>query len=128
MKGFRDFLTRGNLLELAVAFIMGAAFASVVTAFTDIIMGIISKIFGGNADFSTITVGGVNIGKFLTALVAFVLIALVLYFLIVKPFTALRERLKKAEAEAAGPTEAELLTQIRDLLAQTRGSGAAPAA
>ena len=121
MKGFRDFLARGNLLELAVAFVMGAAFAAVVTAFTDVIMGAISKAIGGEPNFNAVTVAGVNIGQFLTALVAFVLIAFVLYFFIVKPIGALRDRMAKEAAETpADATEVELLTEIRDLLASTR--------
>jgi large conductance mechanosensitive channel len=118
MKGFRDFILRGNLVELAVAFIMGAAFSAVVTSFTQIIMDVINKIFGGKADFSSVSIGGVNVGVFITALVSFVLIAIVVYFLLVKPFTALQARLSQPEPADDGPSEAELLTQIRDLLAQ----------
>jgi len=118
MKGFRDFLTRGNLLELAVAFIMGAAFSDVVKAFTGIIMDVISKVTGGSPDFSSVTVGGVNIGTFLTAVVSFVLVAAVLYFFIIKPFSHLRDKLRKPAEEApAGPTELDVLTDIRDMLA-----------
>jgi large conductance mechanosensitive channel len=122
MKGFRDFILRGNLVELAVAFIMGAAFSAVVTSFTQIIMDVINKILGGKADFSSVSVGGVNVGVFITALVSFVLIAIVVYFLLVKPFTALQARIDKPEPIDDGPSEAELLTQIRDLLAQRNAS------
>jgi large conductance mechanosensitive channel len=121
MKGFRDFLMRGNLVELAVAFIMGAAFSAVVTSFTQIIMDVINKIVGGKADFSSVSIAGINIGVFVTALVSFVLVAIVVYFLLVKPFTALQARLNPP-AQADEPTEAELLTQIRDLLAQQGGA------
>ena len=121
MKGFRNFIARGNLLELAVAFIMGAAFAAVVTTFTDVIMGFISKVMGGEPNFNDVTLGGVPVGQFLNALVAFGMIAAILYFLIVKPIGALRDRLAKDEAAAADPTEAELLTEIRDLLSRTSG-------
>ena len=124
MKGFRDFLMRGNLLELAVAFIMGAAFNDVTKSFTAIIMGVISKILGGTPDFSGATVVGINVGQFLTALVSFVLTAAVLYFCIVKPLAMLRERfIKKAEEPKPGPTELDLLGQIRDILADKQASG-----
>jgi len=116
MKGFRDFLVRGNLLELAVAFIMGAAFSDVVKAFTGIIMGIISKIFGGDPNFNNVTIAGVNVGQFITALIAFVLIGTVLYWCIVKPLAAVRARFQKQEEPPA--TELDVLTEIRDLLSK----------
>ena len=115
MKGFKEFLLRGNLIELAVAFIMGGAFATVVTTFTKIIMDVIGK-FGGNPNFDTVTVGGVNVGQFLTALVSFVILSAIVYFGVVKPYETLRARFKKEEPKAAATTE-ELLTEIRDLLA-----------
>jgi len=124
MKGFKEFLLRGNLVELAVAFIMGAAFSAVVTSFTQIIMDVINKIFGGRADFSSVAIGGVNVGKFITALITFVLVAVVVYFFLVKPFNALQERINRNKPEdKPGPTQTELLTQIRDLLADSRSDG-----
>jgi len=121
MKGFRDFLMRGNLLELAVAFIMGAAFTEVTKSFTAIIMDAISKLLGSEPDFSGLSVGGVNIGTFVMAVVSFLLTAVVLYFCLIKPLAALRERFAKkeaAEAPAPGETELEVLMQIRDRLAK----------
>ncbi len=120
MKGFKDFLMQGNLIELATAVILGAAFGDVVKAFTGIIMGIIGA-FGGNPDFSTVTVGGINVGVFINALVAFVIIAAVLYFLVIKPYERVRDavaaRLQaQKDAEAPAATTDELLAEIRDLL------------
>lgn len=116
MQGFKDFLMRGNLIELAVAFIMGSVFATVVESFTKIIMDILGK-FGGNPDFSTVEVAGINIGVFLTALVTFILTAAVVYFFIVMPYNKVNEALKKdEEEEEAAPTQEELLSEIRDLL------------
>jgi len=120
MKGFRDFLVRGNLLELAVAFIMGAAFTTLTTSFTDLIMAIISKVIGGEPDFSTFSIAGINVGGFVSALVAFLLIASVLYWLIVKPMNALRDRFRKEEPEVA-VNEMDVLVEIRDLLAGKKG-------
>ena len=117
MKGFKEFLMRGNLVELAVAVIIGSVFAKVVEAFTKIIMDIIGA-FGGQPDFSSLAIGGVNIGNFINAVITFVITAAAVYFLVVKPYNAARARLKKkddAEAEAVVTSE-DLLTEIRDLL------------
>ncbi len=116
MKGFKEFLTRGNLIELAVAFIMGAAFTAVVTSFTTLVMDIIGRLIGGQPNFDQIAIGGVAIGPFITAVVSFLLVALVVYFAIVKPINSWRER-HKEEEPPAGPSEVDLLTQIRDQLA-----------
>jgi large conductance mechanosensitive channel len=126
MKGFKDFILRGNLVELAVAFIMATAFAAVVTATVALLMDLVGKI-GGTADFSTYRPGGVGVGAWLTALVTFVIIAAVVYFAIVIPYQSAREYLdrnKTAEEEAAPLAEdTQLLTEIRDLLAQRNASG-----
>lgn len=114
MKGFKDFLMRGNLIELAVAFIMGTVFAAVVTAFTKIvldILGLVVKVEG----LSAVTVAGINIGNFLTALITFFLTAFVLYFAVVTPYNKLSEIRKKDEPEKAASTD-DLLAEIRDLL------------
>lgn len=120
MKGFKEFLLRGNLVELAVAFIMATAFAAVVTAFTQIILDLIG-LAGGMPDFSNAQIGGVNIGVFLTAVVAFIILAAVVYFGVVKPYNKLRERFEKTEEEEAGPSQEELLVEIRDLLRNQQG-------
>lgn len=118
MKGFKDFLLRGNLIELAVAFIMATAFGAVVTTFTQLVMDVLGKL-GGQPDFSAVAVGGVNIGKFITALIGFVIMAAVVYFGIVKPYDAVKKRLSKpSEEEPAGPSSEDLLVEIRDLLAK----------
>ncbi len=115
MKGFKDFILRGNLIELAVAFIMGAAFKSVVDAFTNIVLSLISKVMGGPPNFDQFMPGGVPVGPFLTQLISFVLIAAVVYYLMVLPVNRLRERLE-TEADPVA-SETDLLTEIRDLLA-----------
>lgn len=120
MKGFRDFLLRGNLIDLAVAVIIGGAFGAVVTTFTDVILSVIS-LFGGNPNFDTVTIGPIVVGPFITALVAFVIMAVIIYFLIIKPVNAIKTAAEKrkaevAAAEEASPTTEDLLTEIRDLL------------
>ena len=118
MAGFKEFLMRGNLIDLAVAFILGASFGNVVTAFTKIIMDIIGKL-GGNPDFSTVAIGGVNIGVFITAVVSFVIMAAVLYFGVVKPYETIRRMTSKPAVDEPGkPTSEDLLVEIRDLLAK----------
>jgi large conductance mechanosensitive channel len=118
MTGFRNFIIRGNLIELAVAFIMGTAFATVVTATVNLIMGLIGKI-GGQPDFNAWKPGGLPFGAFVTALIAFLILAAVVYFLIVKPYTVAKDKYFPAE-DAGTPADVAILEEIRDLLA-TRG-------
>jgi large conductance mechanosensitive channel len=118
IKGFREFITKGNVLDLAVGLIMGVAFGAVVASLVaDVLMPIIGTIFG-SPDFSTIMVGNIMIGKFLTALVNFLLVALAVYFFIVTPMNAYKKRTEKPAAAAAAPDDVRLLTEIRDLLAR----------
>jgi len=118
MKGFKDFVLRGNLIELAVAFIVGGAFATVVTAFTKMIMEILAMA-GGAPKFDDWTVFGLTtVGPFLTALVAFLILAFVVYFFIVKPYEAAKARFM-APAEEEATTES-LLAEIRDELKARR--------
>ena len=122
LKEFRDFVARGNIIDLAVAFVLGVAFAGVVTSFTDdILMAIIGAIFG-EPNFNNLTLdigdGVVRYGEFLTVLVNFVLIAAGL-FLIVKAIAAVQ---RPAPEDTVAPSdEAVLLTEIRDLLATRQG-------
>ncbi|MEE9964085.1 MAG: large conductance mechanosensitive channel protein MscL [Propionicimonas sp.] len=117
MAGFRKFLMRGNLIEVAVAFIIGATFASVTSTFTQLVMDVIGAIIGGQPNFDSVTIGQVNVGHFITAVVTFVLTAAVVYFGIVKPSELLRTRFATEQAaEPAAPTSEDLLAEIRDLL------------
>ncbi len=99
MRGFRDFLNQGNVVQLAVAFVIGGAFGAVVTALVvDIVNPIIAIPFGKpNFDALVLTVNGSNIkyGTFLTAVIAFVLIASGVYFFFVMPYTRVQSRLRK---------------------------------
>jgi large conductance mechanosensitive channel len=115
LREFKEFISKGNLVEIAVAFILGLAFAGVVTAFTNVVLGAIAYAFGANLSLDQIGVHRdgqlvIPIGTFITAVINFLIIALVL-FLVVKAYN----RLNRKE-EAAGPTEVELLTEIRDEL------------
>jgi large conductance mechanosensitive channel len=137
MKGFVEFIRRGNLVQVAVAFVMGLAFAAVVTSFVNNLISPLLGLFGGVnfADKGTCLQGtcspstdpttgvttydGVFLqwGAFVTAVITFLITALVLYFFVVKPYERLESRWKKEEEETAS-AEVELLTEIRDALRQ----------
>jgi large conductance mechanosensitive channel len=121
IQGFKNFIMRGNLVELAVAFIIGGAFATVVSTFTAILMGFIGKI-GGQPDFSRITLLDVNVGNFLNAAITFLIIAFVVYFFVVTPYNKLQERMSKGEEQAPPSPDIAPLTEIRDLLSGRPGS------
>ncbi|AYD90448.1 large conductance mechanosensitive channel protein MscL [Actinomyces sp. 2119] len=126
IKGFRDFIAQGNVLDLAVAVIIGAAFAPIVEAVTNVIMGIIGALVGqpnfdSVGEFSINGSDMIQPGTIVTQLVNFLLVAAAVYFCIVMPMNRLNERRRKAAEEAAEPTDVELLTEIRDLLSQQRG-------
>ncbi|GAA4112100.1 large conductance mechanosensitive channel protein MscL [Knoellia locipacati] len=116
MKGFKDFVMRGNLVELAVAFVIAGAFGEVVKKMVDVIMGIVGKA-GDQPDFNAWKPGGIPLGAFITALIAFLILAAVVYFFVVKPYEAAKERLfpSEPEAETVDPNT-ELLKEIRDSL------------
>ena len=126
LKGFRDFIMRGNVIDLAVAFVMGAAFGTVVNAFaTDFIGGIIGAI-GGTPNFGRagFTVNGSKFvyGSVINALLYFIIVAAAVYFFVVLPMQKLNER-RGADADTPAPSdEAVLLTDIRDLL-RAQGGG-----
>ncbi len=117
-KEFKDFIMKGNVLDLAVAVIIGAAFGAIVKSLTDdIIMPLVGIILGG-VDFASLSVqvgkATLKYGNFIQAIVYFLIIAFVL-FLVVKAANATKK--KPAPAAPAGPTtEEKLLTEIRDLL------------
>ncbi len=122
IKEFRDFLLRGNVVDLAVAVVIGAAFAALVNSLvSDILTPIIGAIIG-KPDFSglSFTIHGsqFNYGNFLNALIAFISVAGAVFFFVIKPVNAVN-RLRSASDEEA-PSETELLTEIRDELRSQR--------
>jgi large conductance mechanosensitive channel len=123
MSGFRAFVLRGNLVELAVAFIMGIAFATVVNAFVEWLTGLMPE--SASTIFST---EEQSFGAFLNATIAFLLLAVVVYFFVVMPYTRAKERYFPSE-EPGAPEDVVLLTEIRDLLAhRPTGGGTTPPA
>ena len=122
MNGFKNFLLRGNLVDLAVAVIIGTAFGAVVTAFTAWLTAKVST--GEQSVFADAELG--DVGFFLNALISFVILAAVVYFLVVLPYTKAKERFFPSPPPGT-PEDIELLRQIRDLLqAQQGGTSPAP--
>ncbi|KQY56799.1 MULTISPECIES: MscL family protein [unclassified Nocardioides] len=110
MDGFKNFLLRGNLVEIATGLIMALAFADVVSTFTNWLTSLLPEsaedVFSNELN---------SFGAFLNAVIAFIIMGAVVYFFVVVPYTKAKERF--FPGEAAGPTEVDLLTQIRDSLA-----------
>jgi large conductance mechanosensitive channel len=117
--GFKNFILRGNLIELAVAFIMATALAVVVIATVDVLMDVIGKA-GGTPDFSNWEPSGISVGAWLTALISFLVLAAIVYFVIVKPYTTAKERYFPSEEEGT-PADVAVLEEIRDLLRARSG-------
>jgi len=123
-KEFRDFVLRGNVLDLAVAVVIGAAFTAVVNSLVaNVLTPFIAAIFGQpsfadiNFDIGDATI---EVGLFFEAVVNFLIVAAVIFFFVVKPVNVLLERRKRGEAPADLPTpeDVQLLREIRDLLKQ----------
>jgi large conductance mechanosensitive channel len=120
LKGFKEFLARGNIVDLAVAVVIGTAFTALVTKFTEsIIQPLINRVgAGGDQAYGWLRIGigggqTIDLNVLLSATINFVLVAAVVYFLVVTPYNRLR---KRGEVEQAQDTELSLLTEIRDLL------------
>jgi len=133
IKGFKDFLLRGNVVDLAVAVVIGAAFAAVVASFVDSFLTPLIGLVGGGGELGgEVVVNGQRFtwGAFLSSLIGFALTAAVVYFVVVLPMKRLVERRRSGEeAGPAAPTEVELLVEIRDLLRAQQGGpvqGTAP--
>ena len=126
LKGFKEFISRGNVVELAVGVIIGAAFKNIVDALVDGIINPLIAAVIGKPDFSDafiLTLNGTDVkfGLLITAVINFLLMGLAIYFCIVVPMNALNARRKKAEDEAPSAEvsdEVKLLTEIRDALAK----------
>lgn len=131
LKGFKEFLSKGNIVDLAVAVVIGTAFTGLVTKFTDsIIQPLINRIGAGKeASYGIlqISIGGgqtIDLNVLLSAFINFVLIAAVVYFLVVLPYNKVRR--KSDDAESADDTQTRLLTEIRDALGGRDTSTPAP--
>jgi large conductance mechanosensitive channel len=118
---FKDFIARGNVIDLAIAVVIGVAFGALVASFVEnLLTPLIAAIFG-KQDFSqlTFTINGSTFkyGAFINALITFVTVAAAVFLFVVKPINAMRERQKTGEEAAPEPSdEVKLLTEIRDEL------------
>ncbi|MFQ6398426.1 large conductance mechanosensitive channel protein MscL [Nocardia sp. KC 131] len=122
LKGFKDFLMRGNIIDLAIAVVMGTAFTAVVTSVTKGIINPLLAVLGKSNELGLgiQLVSGkpatfIAVGPIVTALIDFIMVAAVLYFVLMMPMKTLKNRF--GTTKAAEPTETELLIEIRDLLA-----------
>lgn len=119
IKGFKEFIMRGNVIDLAVAVVIGAAFTLVVNAFVDGIINPLIGLFFQAHSLNDLTIGVFAVGAVIGAIINFLAVALVVYFVFVYPMNKLKER-QAAKAgvvdEAELPSEQQLLVQIRDLL------------
>jgi large conductance mechanosensitive channel len=123
MAGFKEFVLKGNVVDLAVGVIIGAAFGGIVDSMTKDVITPIIGVIGGQPDFSAIKIGAINIGNFLNAVISFLIKATVVYFVIVKPFQALMARMYPPPppgAPPAAPPDVQLLSEIRDILKSQR--------
>jgi large conductance mechanosensitive channel len=121
LKGFKDFIMRGNVVDLAVGIVIGAAFTAVVTQFTKSFLEPLLKLIGGGGELGgTWTVNDVvfDWAAFINIIITFLLTAAAVYFLVVYPMNRLAERRKRGEEPppAAPSEEVKLLTEIRDAL------------
>ena len=121
LKGFRDFILRGNVVDLAVAVIVGAAFTQIVNSLVADMLTPLLAAIGGQPDFAALTFtindSEFRYGRFLNAVISFLIVAAVIYFLVVLPVNALLERRRRGQVPPPEPTEdILLLRQIRDLL------------
>ena len=131
LKGFKDFLLRGNIVDLAVAVVIGTAFTALVGSFTNsFINPLIGLVGGGGPEGMTATVDGQSFtfGAFITAVITFAITAAVVYFFVVVPMKTVQERLAKGKVEApvAVPEDVQLLREIRDALAAQQRPGGLP--
>ena len=135
LNGFKNFILRGNIVDLAVAVIIGAAFGAVVDSLVKDVITPLIGLIGGQPDFSSIAIGakevvadngkvtfegGVRIGSFLNAIIAFLIKAAAVYFLVVIPVSRLMAIINKPAPVVAAvtPEDVKLLSEIRDLLAK----------
>ena len=122
LKGFKDFIMRGNVIELAVGVVMGVAFNNLVTEFTKSFLEPLIRLFGGGGQLAgSFKIRGVTFdwAAFINAVLSFLMVAAVVYFLVVLPMNALAERRRRGEEPPpkAPSEEVKLLTEIRDALA-----------
>lgn len=130
MQGFKNFLMRGNVVELAVAVVIGTAFTGIVAAFTEAIINPLLAMAFSTQELSQFEVGGIKLGLVLAAIINFLIIAAICYFVLILPMQKLNEahdRLRGVHPEEPAETDVDVLRDIRDLLREQQAD-ANPAA
>lgn len=117
-QGFKAFLMRGNVVDLAVAVIVGGAFGQVVNSLVADVLTPLLGALGGVPDFSAVKLGPVALGKFINAVLNFLVVAAAIYFLVVVPMQQVQKRLRKEEAAPSEPPEEVRL--LREILQELR--------
>lgn len=124
LKGFKTFVFRGNVIDLAVAFVVGAAFASLITSFSEgLIQPIVGIFLGGGIEAGQLTINGqvIDFTLLVNAIITFLITLTVIYFVFVLPMNTYRKRTGQAEVDAT-PADVKLLGEIRDLLAEGKAT------
>jgi len=123
IKGFKEFIMRGNVVDLAVGVVIGAAFNALVSQFTaSFLTPLIAAIFGGGQFGGTFTINEqiFNWGAFVTAIITFLITAAVIYFLVVVPMNHLRERRDRGQEQEVEPTNEEKMVALLEQIAASR--------
>lgn len=124
IKGFKAFVLRGNVIDLAVAFVVGAAFASLIGTFSEALISPIVGIFlGGGVDVGTVTINGqiIDFTALINAVIMFVITLSIIYVVFVMPMNKYRQRTGQGDVDAT-PADIKLLGEIRDLLAEGKST------
>jgi large conductance mechanosensitive channel len=124
LKGFKDFIMRGNVIDLAVAVVVGTAFAAVVAAFSKgLIEPLIGIFLGGGVNAGQVTINGqvIDFTLMINAIITFLITMVVIYFAFILPMNKWRQRMGKQHPDVA-PADIQLLEEIRDLLKEQRSS------
>ncbi len=124
IKGFKEFIMRGNVVDLAVGIVIGAAFTQVVNSFVDdVLMAIVGAVFG-EPNFNNLVLsigdGEVFYGRFITVLIGFIITAAAVYFAVVLPINALAERRKRGQEDDVDPTNDERMVALLEEIAAQR--------
>lgn len=123
LKGFKEFALRGNVIDLAVAVVVGAAFAALIGAFSAaLIMPVVGIFLGGGVDAGTLEINGqvIDFTMMINAVIVFVVTMAVIYFVFVLPMNKIRARMGANDVDTT-PADVKLLTEIRDLLVAQQG-------